>query len=92
MTNSQDKITFRDFALPPEHGKKRIDAPREDKATDFVSNKINRILENTKNTKLGDEINEKLRKDKKQREINVWELPKGQRNKILQESYFTVIG
>ena len=78
--------------MPPEHGKKRIDAPGEDKETDFVSKKVNKKLDLRKTTQLGDEINEKLRKDKKQREINVWELPKGRRNKILQESYFTVIG
>ena len=49
------------------------------------------MLETMKRTKLGDEINEKLRKDKKQKDINVWELPKGQRNKLLSESYFTVV-
>ena len=44
-----------------------------------------------KRTQLGDEINEKLKKDKKQKDINVWELPKGQRNKLLSENYFTVV-
>lgn len=30
VTKSQDKIAFRDFSLPPEHGRKRISAPKED--------------------------------------------------------------
>ena len=65
VTRSQDKITFRDFSLPPEHGKKRIRAPREDPKADPVTNKVKKLLDTMQRTQLGDEINEKLSRDKK---------------------------
>lgn len=60
VTKSQDKITFRDFSLPPQHGKKKLpervnQAPRPECV---VTQKIQTHLGKTeKRTALGDEIN-----------------------------------
>ena len=80
-SKSQERITFRDFALPPMHGKKRlperVDQPP--RAECVVTQKIQSHLGNTeKKTALGDEINQKLTQERKMKQndsIDVWKLP-----------------